>query len=406
MNRLARDITIVFGITLLLLLSFEIILRFYSPERRVDEATIEAGFEHNDNYIVDLKPNVEKVFTRTDLNGGARITWRTNSDGFRGEELRAGARPRVMIYGDSNLQARFTPSQENFPRRLEEELRPRFAGIEVINAGVVGFGPDQMLLKFKQEADMYSPDLVIFQFFADNDFGDPVRNRLFELNPEGRLVRTRHAVRPDERLVEKPRRGLKDSLRLVSWAAGIKSRMKLREAVSGGAGGFAGAIEKENAIYSLNLPREYSNFDDHYDFDVTFFPTRKMTRTKLELAREILKEARDFARSREINFMVVVQPSSRDLSENSYPNHTHFRQYDSYRPENLSDFAWNILEEEAIPGLNLFPVFKRNNPSTLFHLGINDHWNSRGQALGARAAGAFIKENGLLERPAKPGINP
>src|SRR5439155_6628510 len=64
--------------------------------------------------------------------------------------------------------------------------------IEVINAGVDGFGPDQSLLRFEQEVDVYQPDIVVFHIFADNDFGDIIRNRLFDVDPSGALVKTMH----------------------------------------------------------------------------------------------------------------------------------------------------------------------------------------------------------------------
>jgi hypothetical protein len=98
-----------------------------------------------------------------------------------------------MVYGDSNVQARFSSLEDTFSHRLEIGLESRLGTkVDVINAGVIGFGPDQSLLRFIKDADVYRPNVVIFHVFADNDFGDLLRNRLFELAPDGTLVETPH----------------------------------------------------------------------------------------------------------------------------------------------------------------------------------------------------------------------
>jgi len=68
--------------------------------------------------------------------------------------------------------------------------------VEAINAGVSGFGPDQNLIRFTEEADIYRPGLLVFHVFADNDFGDIIRNRLFSLDADGSLMRTNMKLSP------------------------------------------------------------------------------------------------------------------------------------------------------------------------------------------------------------------
>ena len=119
--------------------------------------------------------------------------------------------------------------------------------------------------------------------------------------------------------------------------------------------------------------------------------------TMVKLVEEIFKDARTFADEKGIRFMVLIQPSSRDLTENLAPNYKDFAATPQYSPRNLTGLAEAALERNGIPGLNLFDVFSRNNPGSLFFIYKNNHWNDRGQALAARVSAAYIMENGLLE---------
>src|SRR6185436_5789593 len=60
-------------------------------------------------------------------------------------------------------------------------------GVEVINAGVTAYGPDQACLRIEDEVARLDPDLVVLAVFADNDFGDLARDKIFRLDGDGRL---------------------------------------------------------------------------------------------------------------------------------------------------------------------------------------------------------------------------
>ncbi len=171
----------------------ELGLRWLFPERVASAAPpADPAFEFNESYLVALKKSMTKEY-----RGKDSIVWHTNKDGYRGDELRQ-ADARVIVYGDSNVLARFSTLEDSFPAQLGSRLSSGLGrDVEVINAGVVGFGPDQSLLKMEDEIDRVRADLVVLHIFADNDFGDLLRNRLFERDAQGRLVETAHARRPD-----------------------------------------------------------------------------------------------------------------------------------------------------------------------------------------------------------------
>ncbi len=104
---------------------------------------------------------------------------------------------RVMCYGDSLTDG---PPRDGWPAWLERALALR-AGerrVEVMNAGVVGYSSHQGLLRFLQEVDVYSPDVLVVSFgWNDVAQAADVPDREFHIPPwplvalERRLVRYR-----------------------------------------------------------------------------------------------------------------------------------------------------------------------------------------------------------------------
>src|SRR5439155_966301 len=83
---------------------------------------------------------------------------RVNKDGFRGPELDAShSRPRVIAIGDSTTFG--TIESHTYPHVLERELRKRGLDVEVINAGVEGSSPQNVLYRLDRFKQL-RPDVV------------------------------------------------------------------------------------------------------------------------------------------------------------------------------------------------------------------------------------------------------
>jgi len=97
-----------------------------------------------------------------------------NGAGWRDVE-HAYAKPagtfRILIVGDSFVEAMHVPLEATFPRLLETELNQDAKGahIEVVSTGVSGYGTAGELLLFEQEGKRYQPDLVVLAFYPGND---------------------------------------------------------------------------------------------------------------------------------------------------------------------------------------------------------------------------------------------
>jgi hypothetical protein len=276
----------------------------------------------------------------------------------------------------------------------------------------VAFGPDQSLLRFEGEVDRYHPDLVVFHIFADNDFGDIIRNRLFDVDAAGSLVKTSHPRTVDHCLSLRytpcpPTASLSDTLNdrassLLTYFALRKMLMAVKLVKAPVRNPSPDLLiqnclqlaQAEYAVYQRSAPRAFSHFPDHYDCDAALFPDRESSIVKVRLMDAVLTRAQHVAESKRVKFLVLIEPSSYDLTTNLRPNYQDFAKFSGYKPTNLSGAVETILRARRIAGLNLFETFSKNHPETLFFNGSDDnHWNDAGQLLAARETARCIAEH-------------
>lgn len=117
-------------------------------------------------------PGFTGAFRREEFEHAVTI----GRSGLRGEEPRP-RRPetyRIVCLGDSFTFGLGVRDDETYPRLLEQRLADRFPGIDVqvLNAGVPGYGTADELRFLESRIDLLDPDLVIVQFLAENDFND------------------------------------------------------------------------------------------------------------------------------------------------------------------------------------------------------------------------------------------
>lgn len=82
---------------------------------------------------------------------------------------------RILVLGDSFIEARQVAEAETSASRLEQSLNasaPPEITYEVISAGASAWGPAQELLYFQTEGRRYRPDLVLIFWYPANDLQD------------------------------------------------------------------------------------------------------------------------------------------------------------------------------------------------------------------------------------------
>ncbi len=101
----------------------------------------------------------------------------TNSAGFHDVEHLVDKSKdvyRVVVVGDSYIEALQVPIEESFTQQLERMLQRNISGkrVEVINLGIGGTGPAQYYRRLEIRGLRYKPDVVLMAVHPDNDFWD------------------------------------------------------------------------------------------------------------------------------------------------------------------------------------------------------------------------------------------
>lgn len=92
------------------------------------------------------------------------------TEGMRIREIREARRPgtpRMLFVGDSYTFGLHVDNEEAFATVLQREYLPDW---ELLNLGVNGYGPGQMLLLYEQVGARYQPDVVVMGFYVRGFF--------------------------------------------------------------------------------------------------------------------------------------------------------------------------------------------------------------------------------------------
>lgn len=165
------------------------------------------GFWQPDPYVgwrnIPLAAGWESCF------GECEIYVKINSQGLRDQEMDYQAEPgqrRILFLGDSTTAAMQVTLEQSYVKQLEQALNQELTDNWVmINAAVNGYGTDNELLFYRQEANRYEAEWVIVGVYLANDVYNNSReldartggNRFkpyFELDEAGQLVLQNYPV--------------------------------------------------------------------------------------------------------------------------------------------------------------------------------------------------------------------
>ncbi|HXX49632.1 MAG TPA: hypothetical protein VEN47_15490 [Myxococcota bacterium] len=151
------------GVTLAAV-AFEALVRAISgPQVRFPSRVVEAPWGLRMN-----EPNAVYRHQSADVHVEIRI----DADGFRADrdhprDKPAGVR-RIVAVGDAFTLGAAVEREQTFSSVLESELRKAGLTVEVLNAGVPGFGTAEECLYLERALFGYEPDLVLVSFRADD----------------------------------------------------------------------------------------------------------------------------------------------------------------------------------------------------------------------------------------------
>ncbi|HXG01179.1 MAG TPA: GDSL-type esterase/lipase family protein [Bacteroidota bacterium] len=159
----------------------EIIVRLFFPVRNIGPSFS----EYDPIYGKSLKKNL----ACTRITPEFRMSFSTNSLGFRGPELSASPERPILFLGDSFTEGYGVNDGEEFPALVREGLKQRYGpnAPPVINAGIGNTGNGRWIKFLRREGHQYNPRLVMLQL-SGNDFEDNLTDGLFTLSDDGSLV--------------------------------------------------------------------------------------------------------------------------------------------------------------------------------------------------------------------------
>ena len=163
---------------LLSLVMAECVVRFLYPQQLAVWHTMHDGLVIHPPGLVTYLAEFKQEVTFNSLGMRDREHARKKAEGTK----------RVLVLGDSFMEALQVSFEESFPHRLESRLRetlnPR---VDVINCSVSGWGQDAQLAYLQKYGRDLKPDLILVAMTLHNDVLDNMQGRFYSM-AQGRLV--------------------------------------------------------------------------------------------------------------------------------------------------------------------------------------------------------------------------
>jgi lysophospholipase L1-like esterase len=365
-------------------------------------------FQRDDRALYRLVPGAERIAVMSPIDGGAVIRYKINNQGFRGAELaRAGESMRVLVYGDSFIQGDYSRTEETFTEQLKGRLARKIGkSIEVVNAGVIGYGPDQELRRMEEELHTLKPNLVIVAIYAGNDFGDLIKNKLYRLSSDGSLqdnpsvflddaiVSNMNQSRRSEPILRKILRAAIGRLFGNPGNASVTGREARRARVDA----YLKQAIDEYRQYVIEGDNAVHLVSDPYNADVSLTPTSESARYKIAMMEQIMRRMGDTVAKNNAALVFLLIPSPIDAADEHEVEEVDPVKYPEYRRSTLTDILGQICQRNGFRAVNLFGPFWERRADDLYFK-ADGHWNPRGQAYAAELVSEFVIAQSLLGGP-------
>ncbi|TNF36765.1 MAG: SGNH/GDSL hydrolase family protein [Gammaproteobacteria bacterium] len=256
---------------------------------------------------------------------------------------------RVLVLGDSFAWGVGVEHEDRFTEIVERNI----PGIEIINSGVIGYGPDQELLYLQDRGITLKPDLVVLLLIS-NDIN--------------------HNVSIDLNGYPKPRFQYKANkkLELVGYPVQPPSAMESINI----------ELMKKSYVYLLLLYAKVAIQDLLVEQDISMFQTIHSGEDRFELAEAILSRIHQVSNEHGASFALLI---------------------DDKMPEHLNQFIMEISQRHAIETVELKSIF---GDASQTRFPKDGHWNTYGHELAAKGLTTLIQEIMSGQESGKPTVTP
>ena len=318
---------------------------------------------------------------------------RINTDGRRDLERPVAKPPgtyRVLLLGDSFVEAMQVPIEQTFARHLEAALtRKGGPPVEVISMGVSGYGTASQYLWYREHGRAYQPDLVLLSFYPGND----VRNNSPTLEPtlrpqydgDGNLLRVNGGKSGDATPGAEAPRGLLATSAAYTYVRkmlltqhpalaerlatlGVVNRAALRPVP------MADGVPVDYWVYAADAPPVWRDAWAHTE--------------------HLLAGLRDAVAADGAHFAVMIVTAREQIYPgdwqqllDTYPAMRQIN-WDLNGPERRV-LAW--CERATVPCIQLSPAFVARRDEQRLHFHFDGHWTPAGHALAAETVANFLR---------------
>lgn len=301
---------------------------------------------------------------------------------------------RILMLGDSFVHAIQVPEAETTHQILEDRLNQGDASpaVQVISAGVSGWGTGQQLRYYQTEGRDYQPDLVLLMFYLGNDVKDNLPGRGITVN--GKNCYAPYFTLINNQLDRTPWRyapGLPPTLGQDGW---------LRHQLAN----LLGSLHQHSALYTqlepllAPEPIQASMLDFYIGHNPTFDYALELTYQLVdELHRQVAQDGAQFG-------VVLISPQSlieftqmdAAAREQVYQRLPAMRAAETMPPpdQTLSE----RFKADGSPTLDLLPAFLAHQMSDgePLYFEQDQHWNAAGNRLAAETIYAWLIDNQLV----------
>lgn len=283
---------------------------------------------------------------------------------------------RILVLGDSFMEAYQVSFEEAFSSLLERALGAEAEGeVEVINAGVSGWGTDDQLRYLTHYGIEYDPDLVLVVMTLHNDVSDNLRQYWHTLRDGDLVEQEREPIPLLEFASLRVKRYLAARLQLVQVWREVRHRQE--------------AIEAGDQLVS-HVEQLFQS------------PTPERIEYGFQLTEALLARIRNVAEENGARVALVLIPLEYQESERAYQEFVKT----ALLPDTAMDlgqpqrYVMASAERLGIPVIDLLPAFRRWTEEHDESLRVpNDgHWNQQGHHLAVDVVRGSLVEEGLVVR--------
>jgi hypothetical protein len=301
-----------------------------------------------------------------------------NEMGFRGLPLMHGIScKRILLIGDSQLEAGALPFQYTLERLLEERLQKGDGCIEVRSLGSGGYGQDQQLLALREYYNDYSADHVILWLTPENDIWNNMfpthwpwngnaKPTFWLMNDSlaGPSYRFRETLKFDADIkILRIFAIIRENLRMRKLDTKWENRLPSTEDVN-----FTSNIQGSSILVDISGQEELLREKSHF----TIFQGTRTKRMEygIQLTRRLLEEISHLCEQNGATFSIFYIDSQfiRDVENEAYAKDPQSNRYYQLERDSYARTVLDILEDFDARFINLQTPWRAMSMQDRFHL--------------------------------------